>query len=137
MTGACAGRIKNLKVLEYVCVTSQTRKHKLQTRSKRSTRVSRRLGHATEAISHKIGTTDVPKTCAKCVRSVFSAPVLRVEFIRNVCHTPGTRRASRKILGMFKNFLIPNAHETRRFFATYSDAHRTYTKRTKRACSAL
>ena len=55
MTEACAGRIENLKVLEYVCVTSQTRNARAAgAQLERSTRVSR-LGHATETISHKMG----------------------------------------------------------------------------------
>ena len=63
-------------------------------RYRRATNVQRaqfhtRLGHVSEAISHKIETahvayTGVPKTCAERVRSVFNAPVTRVELIPNV-----------------------------------------------------
>ena len=34
----------------------------------------------------------------------------RGTYSKRISHTPGTRRASRKFLSMFKNFLIPNTH---------------------------
>ena len=63
-------------------------KHALQVRIKRSTRVSHSLGRATEATSNKIGTRmERILACfksAKCVQSVFNAPVARLELIRDV-----------------------------------------------------
>ena len=77
-----------------------------------------RLGHATEAISHKIGTR-VERTleCLKSVPNAFeaysTACSARGTYSKRISHTPGSRRASRKFLSMFKRCLIPNAHETR------------------------
>ena len=69
MSEACSGRIKDLKVLEFVCVASQTR----YARATGAQQSHTRLGLTTEAISHKIGTlvayTGVPQTCAERVRS--------------------------------------------------------------------
>ena len=73
-----------------------------------------RLGHATEAISHKIGTR-VERTLA-CLKRAPNA-FKRIQracsacgtYSKHITHTPGTRRAS----SMFKKILIPMAPETR------------------------
>ena len=52
-------------------------------------------------------------------------------YSKRICQTSETRRASRKILSMFI-FYPKRARNTHRFLATYSVAHRTYTKGTQR-----
>ena len=51
-------------------------------------------------------------------------------YSKRICKTSETRRASRKFLSMF---IFPKrARNTHRFLATYSIAHRAYTKGTRR-----
>ena len=107
-----------------------------------------RLGHATEAISHKIGkrmwrTLTCLTRSPKCAHSVFNAPVTRVELIRNVKDIR-TRHARllENVLSMFKMFEPKRAESAHRPLATYVNVHPAYTKRTqaytkKRTCSAF
>ena len=81
----------NFKVLEYVCVTSQTRNVRATGAQHSSTRASHTLGARSEAIYKKnqnahVAYTGVPKT-----KRMQRAPLARVERIRNVLDThPGT-----------------------------------------------
>ena len=52
---------------------------------------------------------DVRQTCLKRIQRACNPCGT---YSKRISHTPGTRRASRKFLSMFKIFLIPNAHET-------------------------
>ena len=81
--------------------------------------------------------SNVRQTRSKHIQRACSA---HGTYSKRICHTPGTRRASRKLLSMFKIFFIPNVHETRDDFSdivTYSDVGRTYTKRTQRTRNAF
>ena len=96
-----------------------------------------RLGHNTEAISHKIGkriwrTLTCLTRAPKCVHSVFNAPVTRVELIRNVKDIR-TRHARllEKNLSMFKMFEPKRAESAHRPLATYVNVHPAHTKRTQ------
>ena len=54
--------------------------------------------------------SNVRQTRSKRIQRACSA---RGTYSKRISHTPGTRRASRKFLSMFKKILIPNAHDTR------------------------
>ena len=74
--------------------------------------------------------TGVPKNVRQtCSNGIQRACNACGTYSKRIKHTHGTRRASRKFLSMFKSFLSRNAL---RLVATYSDAHRTDTKRTLR-----
>ena len=77
--------------------------------------------------------SNVRRTHSKRIQRACNA---RGTYSKRIRHTPGTRRASRKFLRMFKFFKPKRAWSAQRLLATYSDAHRTYTKRTKRALRA-
>ena len=131
MTEASARRIKKSQSfgvwLRYVPDT-------LSTRYRRASNVQRAfhtsLGHATEAtLEHTWNVhwraSNARQTHSERIKRACSA---RGTYSGRISHTPETRRAFRKFLSMFKNFLSPNARE--RLLATYSDARRTYTKHT-------
>ena len=105
-----------------------------------------RLGHATEAISHKIGkrmwrTLTCLTRAPKCVHSVFNAPVTRVELIRNVkdIRTRHARLLEKKNLRACLKWLNPNVPRARtdlwRRMSTYTQ--RTPNVHQKRTCSAF
>ena len=96
-----------------------------------------RLGHATEAKSHKIGkrmwrTLTCLTRAPKCVHSEVNAPVTRVELIRNVkdIHTRHARLLE-NFLSMFKMFEPKRAESAHRPLATCVNVHPAYTKRTQ------
>ena len=107
MTWASAGRIKNLKVLEYVPDTLSTR---YRCASKVQRAFHTRLGYATEATSNKIGThMERTPACFKRAVQTRSERIQRTcsargTYSRRISHTPGTRRAFRKFLSMFNIF---------------------------------
>ena len=140
MTEACSGRIKIFKVLEYISVTTQTRYARAtgaqQTFNTRLTRawgtlLKQYLIKSKRACSVHWRASNVRRTRSKRIRRACNA---RGTYSKRIRHTPGTRRATRKFLSMFKKNLSPNAQ---RLLATYSDAHQAYTKRIKRAYNAL
>ena len=143
MTEACAGRIKNFKVLEYICVTSQTRYARAtgaqQTFNTRLTRawdtlLKQYLIKSERACSVHWRASNVRRTRSKRIQRACNA---RGTYSKRIRHTPGTLLASTKFLSMFKFFLIPNAHETRDDFSDVQrrapDVHQTYKARVQRA----
>ena len=119
--------VKYLKVLEYVCVTYQTRYARATGAQKT---FSARLTHAwstllTEQYLIKNGTcacsvhwraSNVRRMHSKRIQRDCNA---RGAYSKRIRHTPGTRRASRKNLSMFEKFLSPNQGGA----ATFSDVY--------------
>ena len=58
-------------------------------------------------------------------------------YSKRISQPPGTRRASRRYLSMFKKIDPKRARNARWFLATYSDARQTYPKRTQRTRNAF
>ena len=135
MTEACVGRIENLKILEYVCVTSQT--HYAQATGAQQ-RFNACLTHAWGmllqlylikskcACSVHWRASNVRQMRWKCIQGACNACGTYSIRIR---HTLGTCRVSRKFSSMFKKFLSPNAPGAR------SDLQRRISTCTKRTPS--
>ena len=144
MTEACAGRIKNLKVLEYICVTSQTHYARVTgTQQTFSARLTHAWGTLLKQYLIKSERACSVHWCASNVRRTHSKRIQRAcnargTYSKRIRHTPGTRRASRKFFSMFKTFLSPNAPGARSdIYQRAPSVHHAYTKHTKRACNAL
>ena len=75
--------------------------------------------------------------CLKRAQKAFEAYNARGTYSKRIRQTPGTRRASRKFLSMFKKNEPKREWSAQRLTATFTDVHQAYTKRTKRAFNAL
>ena len=129
-------------MLEYVCVTSQTRYARTtgaqQTFSARLTHawgtlLKQYLIKSERACSVHWRASNVRRTRSKRFQRACNA---RGTYSKRIRYTPETRRASRKFLSMFKLFEPKHAWSAKRLTATYI-VHQACTKRTKRACNAL
>ena len=125
MTETCAGRIENLKVLEYVCVMSQTRYARAtgaqQTFNARfthawGTQLKQYLIKSKRACSVHWRTSNARQTRSKRIQRACNA---HGTYSKRIRHTPGTRRVSRKFLSMFKIRAQTRVERT----ATYSDVY--------------
>ena len=77
---------------------------------------------------------DVRQMRSKRIQRACNA---RGTYSKRISHTPGTRRASRKFLSMFKFFLSQTRTKRATILATSGDARRTYTKSTQRTRNAF
>ena len=126
MSEAGAGRIKNLKVLEYVRVASQTRYARAtgaqQTFNARLTHAwgtlpKRYLIKSQRACGVHWRAQNVSRTRSKRIQRTCNA---HGTYSKRIRHTPETHRTSRKFLSMFKLFWAQTRLERA---ATYNNVY--------------